>query len=64
MLSCKEASRLLSEAMDRKLSLGEHLQLKFHLAMCEGCRNFGRQMNFLRFACHRYVARQKDLTHE
>ena len=55
MLSCKEATQRLSEAQDRDLSLSEKLQLKMHLAMCSGCSNFGRQMDFLRAACKRYV---------
>jgi hypothetical protein len=55
MLSCKEATRLLSESQDRKLDLPEKMQLEVHLAMCKGCRNFKGQMNFLREACKRYM---------
>lgn len=55
MLSCKETTYRLSEAQDRDLSLSEKLQLKMHLAMCGGCRNFSKQMNFLRAACQRYT---------
>ena len=55
MLSCKEATQRLSEAQDRNLSLSEKLQLKLHLAMCSGCRNFARQMDFLRAACKRFT---------
>lgn len=55
MLSCKEATRLLSEAQDRKLDLPEKMQLEMHLAICQGCRNFKGQMNFLRKACKRYL---------
>lgn len=58
MLSCKEATHLMSEAQERDLSLGERLQLKLHLAICDGCTNFRRQMNFLRQACRRYRNRQ------
>lgn len=53
MLSCKEATRLLSEAQDRPLGLAEKLQLEMHLTLCRGCRNFRRQMDFLRAACRR-----------
>ena len=55
MLSCKEATRLLSEAQDRKLVLAEKVQLEMHLALCKGCKNFKGQMSFLRTACQRYV---------
>lgn len=56
MLSCKEVTHKLSEAQDRELSLSERLQLEMHLAMCRGCRNFKKQMNFLRMACRRYMS--------
>jgi hypothetical protein len=55
MLMCKEVTHLLSESQDRKLTISERLQLKMHLAMCSGCRNFKNQMVFLREACRRYV---------
>ena len=57
MLSCKEATRLLTEKLDRPLSFSERLALGVHLAMCRGCTHFERQMGFLRVACHRYVQR-------
>ena len=61
MLRCKEATHLLSEAHDRNLSFSERLQLKMHLAMCTGCRNFKGQMAFLRRACRRYLTDQSGL---
>ncbi|MDR3413644.1 MAG: zf-HC2 domain-containing protein [Formivibrio sp.] len=48
MLSCKEASRLLSMAQDRPLTTGETVKLRFHLAMCGACRNFNRQLKIIR----------------
>ena len=56
MLSCKDVTHKLSEAQDRELSLSERLQLEMHLAMCHGCRNFKKQMSFLRMACRRYLS--------
>ena len=55
MLSCKEATHLMSESQDRQLGLSEKMQLEMHLALCKGCKNFKSQMNFLRAACQRYV---------
>ena len=52
-LSCKEASRLLSQSMDRELTLGEHARLRVHLALCDACRNFNRQLKQLRQAVAR-----------
>jgi hypothetical protein len=31
------------------------MQLELHLALCQGCKNFKSQMNFLREACKRYA---------
>lgn len=53
MLNCKDATRLMSAAQDRPLGLAEKARLEMHLALCRGCRNFRRQMDFLRAACRR-----------
>ena len=53
MLTCKEVSRLASQGLDRRLGLGERARLRLHLAICDGCRNFRRQLAFLRQAVAR-----------
>ena len=50
MLSCKEAARLLSQGLDRKLDFGERVMLRVHLTICDGCTNFKDQVAFLRKA--------------
>jgi hypothetical protein len=50
MYSCEEAARLSSRAMEEPLSPTERVLLRLHLAMCERCTNFTRQMAFLRQA--------------
>lgn len=60
MLSCKEVNRLLSEAQDRPLALRERLPLRLHLAVCQGCRNFEKQLDFLRQASRGYFRRDDD----
>jgi predicted anti-sigma-YlaC factor YlaD len=52
-LSCKEASRLLSQSMDQELSFGELARLRLHLTLCDACRNFDRQLKQLRQAVAR-----------
>jgi len=47
-MNCREATRLMSESQDRKLTLTENAELKFHNIICTGCRNFDRQMGSLR----------------
>ena len=60
MLSCKQATVLMSQSQDRKLGLKEKLNLRLHLLMCKGCRNFDRQMAFLRQATSKLVANFKQ----
>ena len=50
MLSCKEASHLISEGLDRRLGFGERIALRVHLAICGACSNFSKQIAFLRKA--------------
>ena len=57
MLTCKEATRVMSEAQDRPLAVGERLQLEMHLAICRGCRNYRQQIDFLRGACRRWLGK-------
>lgn len=52
-LSCKEASRLMSQAEDRDLSPAEQAALKAHLALCKACRAASEQMQVLRRALRR-----------
>ncbi len=60
MLNCKQVTHLLSEAQDRELTLGERLPLRMHLAMCKGCRNFEKQLDFLRAALRGHPSRSED----
>jgi hypothetical protein len=50
IISCRESTRLASQALDRELAFGERVALRVHLAICLGCRRAGRQMAFLRVA--------------
>ncbi|MFQ5432320.1 MAG: zf-HC2 domain-containing protein [Nitrospinota bacterium] len=47
-ISCKEASRLVSLSMDTELSFLQRVSLKFHLSMCKHCKQFARQINYIR----------------
>ena len=58
-ISCKEVTRLISEGLDRDLSLAERAQLQVHLAICRGCRAVNDQMQFLRRAV-KQLFEQKD----
>jgi len=52
--SCKEAARLQSAALDRKLSLRQQFGLRVHLVLCKWCRRYGRQITFLRNAAREH----------
>ncbi|MBE2258970.1 MAG: zf-HC2 domain-containing protein [Candidatus Accumulibacter sp.] len=57
MLTCREVTQLLSQGQDRKLSTVERLRLRLHLALCRGCANFKKQMDYLHLACRMFVTR-------
>lgn len=48
MLSCKEASRLVSESLDHKLPLRQRVALRIHLLMCKFCTQYRKQLLMLR----------------
>src|SRR5881392_2980361 len=50
--SCKEAVRLQSEALDRRLPLARRIGLRLHLLLCKWCRRYGEQIAFLRTVAH------------
>ncbi len=54
MLNCKQASALISQAMDAELPLGKRMALKVHLFICHGCSNFTSQIAFLRKVARRH----------
>ena len=54
MLSCKEATRLLSQGEDRPLTHGERFKLRLHVSICTACTRFSRQLAFMRTAFSRY----------
>ncbi|MCW8845638.1 MAG: zf-HC2 domain-containing protein [Gammaproteobacteria bacterium] len=60
MLKCQEVTRLYSEAQERRLTLSERAGLKLHVMMCEGCRNFGRQMLDLRRFARGYARGESE----
>lgn len=46
--SCKQATRLLSAAMDRELTRTERWTLRWHTLKCAYCRRFEAQIGLLR----------------
>jgi heterodisulfide reductase subunit B len=55
MMNCRNATRLMSEAQERPLSIAERMSLKLHVIMCSGCQNFKDQMGTLRLMTRAYA---------
>jgi anti-sigma factor RsiW len=47
LLNCREVTARASRLLDGDLGLVERLQMRMHLAMCEHCRRFVRQLRTL-----------------
>lgn len=55
MLTCKQASQLLSQSLDRPLTRGERFRLRFHILICRFCKRFGQQIVGLSTAIRQQV---------
>mgnify|MGYP001382623631 CR=1 FL=1 len=56
-ITCKEASRLVSEGLDKELPPEQQLRLHAHLAICRGCKSLSDRFAFLRNAMRKIVDR-------
>jgi hypothetical protein len=54
IISCKDASRLVSQREEGPLSSWQRLVLRLHLSVCAACSRFEKQIAFLRTAMQRY----------
>ena len=48
--------------MDSRLPLGERIRVRVHLAICQACRHFARQVRTLRWAARELGRRAEDGT--
>ena len=60
MLTCKQASQVISQSYDRRLSWRERLNLRIHLFVCDACARFAKQMRFIRQAMRRFAREQAE----
>jgi hypothetical protein len=56
MPTCKETTALASRAMDERLPLSSRMALRLHLAICENCARFNRQLQENTSLCVRWDA--------
>ena len=54
-MDCQHAAQLISRGMDESLPWPQRVALRFHLAICDACTNFSRNMRLLRAAIRRIV---------
>ena len=47
MMTCKQATELMSQSQDRQLGRWERIKLRAHLLICNGCKNYNKQMAFI-----------------
>lgn len=50
MLNCKQISQLISQSLDRELTLGERFALKLHLFIYKKCKQFSKHLQTLSVA--------------
>ncbi len=60
MLNCKEATQLVSESLDRKLSFHQRIGIRIHLLMCKFCLRYDKQLMFLRKASRTQKMHEED----
>lgn len=53
MMDCHDATFLLSQGRERRLTFSERMKLRLHIGMCRGCANFERQLPLLGKAARR-----------
>ncbi len=51
--TCREIHQLVSEGMDRPLTLVERARMRLHLMVCDACTRFDTQMLLIRRAMRR-----------
>jgi len=55
MLTCKHASELISQSLDRRLTMWERWSLKLHLLICRFCKRFANQLMQLKLAVRQQI---------
>jgi len=63
MLTCKQASQIISKSLDNPLSLLERVTLKFHLFICNACTRFNQHLRLIKKAIERIkIETENDTT--
>jgi hypothetical protein len=46
-MNCENSCQLYSESLDRRLSPGERVKIRFHFLMCKWCAVYAEQIGFI-----------------
>ena len=60
MFNCKKVTYLVSESLDRKLSLYQRMGMRIHLMMCKFCSRYQKQLLLLRKTVRLYSESSED----
>jgi hypothetical protein len=44
MLTCQQMTALITDFLERRLSLADRMRFRMHIGMCKNCRRYLRQM--------------------
>ncbi|MDZ4142335.1 MAG: zf-HC2 domain-containing protein [Methylotenera sp.] len=47
IITCKDASKIISQSLDGPLPWPDRMKLKFHFLICDACIRFNRQLHIL-----------------
>lgn len=61
MMTCRQASELMSQSYDRRLGLMEKGGLRLHLLICKGCHVAYHQLDMLHRFCGKVAAQPEDM---
>jgi hypothetical protein len=56
MFNCKQASELVSQSLDRPLTITERMSVRIHLLICKACARFGRQLAIMQVTIKKFIA--------
>ena len=56
MFNCKQVTELISRSLDEKLTLRQYLSTRLHMMKCSICRNYEKQVLFMRAATRKLIS--------
>ena len=63
-ISCAKATYLISKKQECKLGFGENFQLAMHIAICDVCKLFKTQVNYIIKCSKNHTHQEHHLSHQ